>query len=222
MDHPLDEINFAGAVPQMDVYDSCFPGQHTRHPGIRRDPGKLFKGGLGGAVIGNGDFSHADHLIQHHNILHQTAGQGVDRNLIGAGIGVCGDPFLFKRMGFGQQGGGVSSDAVRTDAADHRGDSVPDQVAQGGLWSSRVEAAFAASADNVFMTVNEARNSSHAIRVDFHNFKASAEIRFQVFTDGGNRPAKDENILFPGIFRLINFGVSEDHNHCHICSCFPV
>ena len=127
-----------------------------------------------------------------------------------------------KPRGLGQQGGGVSCDAVRTDAADHGGDSVPGQVPQRGLRSPGVEAAFPSASENVFMAVNKARNSNHAFRIDFHNFKASAEIRLQIFPDGGNRSAKDENILFPGIFRLINFGVSEDHNHCHICSCFPV
>ena len=157
--------------------------------------------------------SHTDHLVQHHDILHQAVRQRAHRHLVGTRVSVCGDSFIFQGVRFCQQGGHIPAHAVRSDAAHHRGDAVSDQVAKSSFRRPCVETALAASAQDMLVAVDKSRHSSHAAAVDLLHLKTAAEIRPQILSDRGNAVPQYKNVLHSGIFRLIDFRVSDDRNH---------
>ena len=213
MDDPLDQIDFARAVAEMNVYDPRFSGKHSCYPGVGRYPGKFFKGGLGGTVVGNCNFADADDFVQHHDVFSQASGQGLNGNLVGTGIGIGCDSFVFQGVSFGKECGHIPSDAVGADASDYGGDPVEDEIPQGCFRRSGVEAAFAASAQNVFMAVDEAGNRCHSFRLDFQHVHASAEIGLQIFSDCGDFSAEQKDVLHTGVFRLVHVCLSD--KSCH-------
>ena len=137
-------------------------------------------------MVGDRHLSHSDHLVQHHDVLHQTVRKCMHRHLIGAGISICCHSFIFQGMGFCQQCCHIPSDTVRADASHYRGNTVPDQISQRSLRCPRVESALSPSTEDMFMTVNESRDSRHALSIDFPDFNTTAEVCFQILTDCSN------------------------------------
>ena len=216
MDHPLDQIHFSRAVPQMNVYDACLSGKHPCYPGVRRDPGEFLKGGLRRTVIGNRHLADPDDLVQHHNVLHQAVRQRLDRHAIGACIRIGRNSFGLQSMGLCQQGRHISGHAVCADAADHRSDAVQNQIFQIGLRRPGGKAALAASAHDMLMAVDKAGHGSHALRVQLLCLHAAAEVRLQLLSDRRDFSIQHQDVFDAGVLRLIDLCVSNQCNHCHI------
>ena len=170
-------------------------------------------------MVGNGHFAYADHFIQHHDILHKTAGESGDWNLIGSGVSIGGDAFVLKAVGLCKKGRHISAHSVCADASHHCGDAVHCKVFQSCLGRSGMEPAFASAAQDMFMAVNESGHCSHAFPVYFFCLQRAAEIGFQILAHSGDLISKNKDIFYSGVFRLIYFCVSDDLDHSHICSC---
>ena len=213
MDHPSDQVKPALTVSQVDIYDPRLSREHSRHSGVRCDSRKLFKRGLGRAVVRDCHLSHADHFVQHHDILHQTVRQRVHRHLIRAGVSICGDPFIFQGVGLCQQSGHIPADTVRADTAYYRCDPISDQIPQRSLRRPRVEAALSASSQDMLVAVDKSRHRRHVFPIDLLYLKGTAEVRPQMLSDCGDPVSQYKNVLHSGIFRLIDFCISDDRNH---------
>jgi len=115
------KLQFTGTRSQVAVEDAGFSSQHSPYPALGRQASELGEGGLGGTVIGYGDFSGSDDFVDEHEIGSHGSGQRLYGDFVGSGEDEGRDPFMFKGIGLGQKRAHVSGDAVGAQASDQSG-----------------------------------------------------------------------------------------------------
>ncbi len=198
----FDQVHAPRAVADVDVQDAGLAGQHSANADIGGDAGKLFKRRLRGAMVGHGNFTNTDDFINHHNILHQAAGQRMNGHLIRTAVNVGGNAFLLQAVGFCHKRGHIPADAVGTDASYDSGNAITGEVGKRCLRRSGRKAAFAAAAHDVLVAVDKARHQELAAAVD--GFYGDIAGKFNVIVYGADFVCGDQNILCTQVLWCVN------------------
>ena len=74
-------------------------------------------------MIGNGDLSTSDDLVNENQVIHDTARQCTDRDLIGTGVDVGSDSLFLQPPCLGQKGSHIPRGSVCAKTADNRCDA---------------------------------------------------------------------------------------------------
>jgi hypothetical protein len=131
-----DEVEAAGAVAHVQVQDAGLAGDHAGDVGVGGDAQELVEGGLGGAVVGEGELADADDRVDEDDVAADAAGEGGDRELVAAGVAVGGQALVAQAEGAGDEVGDGAGGAVGAEDADDGGDAGGGELGELDGWDA--------------------------------------------------------------------------------------
>ena len=141
-------------------------GEPAADHGVGRQAGEVAQLRLDRALVGEGDLAHPDHLLHHHQVLADRAGQRRGRDVVGAGVHPGREPLLLQPVDPGQQVREDAGRGVHPQNSHHSGDPPGDDLGKLDRRSPAREPLFATAAGQMGVRIDEARDHQTAAGVD--------------------------------------------------------
>src|SRR5690554_6428116 len=193
--HLVEGVEGFSGIAHMDFDDTRFTAEHSAQTSLRSDTPEFFVGGAEGAVIGDGDFAHANDLFYKGNVFGNIAQEGRGWDLERSGIDPGADAFLAEAFGFHQEGLQASCDSIGAHTPDHSGDASLKYLAEVYRRGARGRAPFSPCPCNVHLVIDQTRDHLKAGTVNYG--KPQVFRHSNIVGDSHDAFPSHEHILMP-------------------------
>jgi hypothetical protein len=195
----------------VQVHEAGLAAEHAADPRFGGDAAELIETRLGGTMVGHGHLPHAHHLGDEGNVFSQAAGDGGERQLVGAAVDVGGDALVLELHGLGEQRLRAARDVVGPQEPQNRGDAGAGDLRKRDLRGPRPGPGFAAASQKVHVQIHEPRDDGLARSADDAGFEFGREL--DLLGDARDDPPGDQDVPAAQLVRRINSPAGDEGEH---------
>ncbi|MNH05043.1 hypothetical protein D3C79_643550 [compost metagenome] len=199
------------AIPQVEEADPALACEQPGHPRLAHQPGQLLVSRRAGSVVTDGDLPHPQYLGDQHDVRLHRAGEGLDRQVIGAGVHEGAHPGGAKLPHLAEHLGRGTGQAVGAERRHQRGDPRPERLPGGELGGTKGETALPATAGDVGEGIHQTRHQVAAATV--HPHQRPAVRHGQSLAYPGDAAIGHQQILLPQMGWAVEFGTLDQGQH---------
>ncbi len=152
--------------PQMEEAHPALAREQPGHPRLARQSRQLVMGRCAGSVIADGHLPHPQHLGNEHDVRLHRAGEGLDRQVVGAGVHEGAHPGGAKLPHLAEHLGRRTGQAVGAECRHQGRDPGLQGLARRELRGTKGKAPFASAPRDMGERVHQPRHQVAATAVD--------------------------------------------------------
>ena len=209
------------AVPDVEEAYPALAREQPGHPRLAHQPCQLVMSRRTGSVIADGQLPHPQHLGDQHDVRLHRPGEGLDRQVIGAGIHVSAHPGGAKLAHLAEHLGRGAGQAVGAKRRHQRGDPRTQRLSCRQLWGAKGKASLPTAPRDVGQGIHQPGHQIAATAVDTHQRPVRGNR--QPLPQPGDAAIGHQQILLAERDRAMNFRTLDQGQHgvspCFITAC---